>query len=388
MTGPRIVLARALSPAARAALGIVALGLIPAAILFKAAYLYWSVYLSLTTLLALAALLTGRVVWGIQSHQRLRSRLQGMWTSALALIIVLMALEAFCRVFVAWSDGFVVTLSERGWLRRYWQPVNTLGYRDMEWSPAALAGRTRVLAVGDSVTAGAGLEGVGDRYQDQLGAMLGDHYAVMTAAQIGWDSAQELSALESYPYPPDVVILTYSVNDIDSVAAAHGVGVAPTFSLRDTPLFPLISTSHSLNFAYYTLLRLPVWGSNAAVRSYQHAAYTDPLVWDEQMRLLRSFSDWSRAHHAQLIVVATPDINSPVTTAPYTRQVADFFEGLGGVTVLDLGPELSARDPRQMAVSAMDAHPNPATQRLFALRLCPLIAGLPGLPPVSCPPVP
>lgn len=379
---------RSISPTTQAALAITALGLIPAILLFRAGYLYWPLYLALLTVLALLALVAWRAIWGIAGKPKLRERLQGLWMSGLTLLIVLMALEAFCRVFVAWSDGFIVTLSEENWQRRYWKPINSLGYRDDEPDAARLSGKTRVLAVGDSTTAGAGLENVQNRFQNVLAGFLGDRYAMMTAAQIGWDSHQELDALESYPYPPDVVILVYSINDIDTTAADHGIKPRPTFSLRDTPLFPLISTSYFLNFAYYSTLRLPVWGSGDTVRAYQHAAYADPTTWTEHTAMLRAFDAWARAHHARLVVMVLPDINAPVLTSPYSKQVADFFGGLGDVNVLDLGPELSARDPRSMAISTMDAHPNPATQRLFAVKVCPLIAALPDLPPVSCPPAP
>lgn len=375
----------AISPATQAALAITVLGLVPALILFRMGYLYWPVYLALATVLALLALVTGRAIWAISERPGLKNRLQGGWMSGLTLVILLMALEAFCRVFVAWSDGFIVTLSEQNWQRRYWKPVNSLGYRDEEPSAAKLAGRTRVLAIGDSSAAGAGLENIQDRFQNVLGGFMGDRYAVMTAAQIGWDSQQELDALQSYPYPPDVVILVYSVNDIDSIAAAHGLAPKPGFSLRNTPVFPLISTSYFLNFAYYSTLRLPVWGSGDAVRAYERTVYADPAIWQEHIRTLRAFAGWSKAHHAHLVVMVLPDINAPVPTSPYSKQVADFFDGLGEVSVIDFGPVLSAHEPRSLAVSAMDAHPNPATQRLFAVKVCPLIAALPNLPPLSCP---
>lgn len=379
---------RSISPVTRAAVIIIVVGMAPALILFRLGYIYWPVYLTLATTLVLVALLTGAAIWRIEGRPALKNRLQGVWMSLLTLVIVLMALEAVCRVFVAWSDGFIVTLSEKNWQRHYWKPVNSLGYRDPEPDEAALAGKTRILAVGDSVTAGAGLEDIKDRYQNVLAGMVGDRYAVMTAAQIGWNSKQELAGLQTYPYPPDIVLLTYSVNDLDNIAFDHGITPKPTFSLHDSPVFPLISTSYFLNFAYYSTLRLPVWGSNTSVRDYQQRAYADPGVWAEHTATLKAFDDWAREHHAHLVVIVMPDLNAAAITSPYTRQVAGYFTGLGDVSVLDLGPELSKRDPRQMAVSTLDAHPNAATQRLFALKICPLIAALPDVPPVSCPPAP
>ena len=58
-------------------------------------------------------------------------------------------------LFFAQSDGFNLTLSSRNWFARYWQPINSLGYRDVE-PRAPRPGEKFVLVVGDSFVAGHG----------------------------------------------------------------------------------------------------------------------------------------------------------------------------------------------------------------------------------------
>ena len=87
----------------------------------------------------------------------------------------------------------------RSCFERYWQPINSLGYRDYEWTPEKVGNRKRIVVVGDSFVAGGGVEKIEDRFSNQLGEKLGDDYVVMTVARNGWNTRQEIEGVLAYP---------------------------------------------------------------------------------------------------------------------------------------------------------------------------------------------
>ena len=375
------------SPTLRAALAMILVGLVPAVVLARLGYLYWPVYLALLTVSALFLLIAARAIWSIRGHPRLKNTLQGVWTSVVTLAILLFLLEAFFRLFVARTDGLAITLSHNNWMRRYWQPINSLGYRDDEWTPQSVAGKTKVLIVGDSFASGVGIEDYRQRMGNVLQAEVGSRYAVMLAAKPGWDSGPELQGLESYPYPPDVLVLTYYINDIDPVAAAHGLKVDNPVPAAHSPFWPLIGSSYLLNYVYFQGLRLPFLHASDTYLAYLEQAYQTPAIWQDHQAQLTAFIDWSQAHHARLIAVIFPSLLKPEETAFATKKVAGTFSG-PQVTVIDLTPSLIGEDPQRNIVSAVDPHPSVSLHHRVAGDLCKAIAAMPGLPPVRCPPAP
>lgn len=375
---------RSISPTTRAALAIIVLGFGPVLLLLGQGYIYWPVYLSLAAITALIALAAGRAIWAISGHPRLRNTLQGVWTSTVTLAVLLLILEAFFRLFVARSDGLAITLSHLNWLRRYWHPINSLGYRDDEWTPQAVAGRVKVLIVGDSFASGVGIDDYHQRMSNVLKNEVGDKYAVMLAANPGWDSGPELHGLESYPYPPDILVLTYYINDIDPVAAEHGLKVDNPVPAAHSPFYPLIGSSYLLNFVYFQGLRLPFTHASDTYLAYLEKAYQTPEIWRDHQGQLTAFSDWAQAHHARLIVVIFPSLLKPEETAFATQKVADTFSGVNA-TVIDMTPGLISEDPKDNIVNPVDPHPNESLHRRVAVDLCRAIAAMPDLPPVQCP---
>ncbi|RME98170.1 MAG: SGNH/GDSL hydrolase family protein, partial [Chloroflexi bacterium] len=122
---------------------------------------------------------------------RVRRWLENGLLALLAVFFTLMALELGFKLFFAQSDGFRYTLASKNWYARYWQE-NSLGYRDREWTPQDVAGKTKVMVVGDSFVAGSGIANPEDRFSNQLGRLLGDEYVVFNVSSPGWDTADEI----------------------------------------------------------------------------------------------------------------------------------------------------------------------------------------------------
>jgi len=299
-------------------------------------------------------------VWGLSRLKRGRGRSAGMagLVAANAVVAVLFVLEIGMALFFAQSDGFNLTMSSRNWFARHWQPVNSLGYRDVEPRPRA-AGEKLVLVVGDSFAAGHGIDRAEDRFGDVLARDLGAGWRVAHASRIGWDTVDEEQALRAYPATPDVAVLAYFVNDI--YRAAEKSKFPLPFAVR----FPQSAAAKYLvdhfalaNFVYWRLAR--IGNLDDAARGFWdrlRAAYADPVVFAAHAAELDGMVDWCRERGVRLIALVIPSLSDVSGSAAMTARVAAYFKDRG-VQVVDMTPVLDGRDPADMVVNGVDTHAN------------------------------
>lgn len=113
--------------------------------------------------------------------------------------------------------------------------TNSLGFRDREFARDRTPGTTRIAVLGDSFIWGYGTETAGKRFTDQLEAKLrGERFEaeVYNFGIAGWGTDQEYLAYRSIvaEYRPDVVVLSYYIND--SLDNIKRIG-KPYYVLRD-----------------------------------------------------------------------------------------------------------------------------------------------------------
>lgn len=281
----------------------------------------------------------------------------------LALFLVLLLLELAFKLFFAQSDGFRYTLASRNWYNRYWRE-NSLGYRDVEWTPELIQGRVKVLVLGDSFVAGHGLADPEDRFSNVLGRLLGPGYAVMNIGRNGASTRDEIKYGMAYPYPADIVILSFYLNDIEETAAALGFR-RPELATRPGGL---IDHSYALNFLYWRLNRLLYQAESARYWQWLLGLYDRPEVWpvyeQELIEIARFLDDRER----QLLVVVFPALPAIEDSRPVTGRIVELYEGQG-VPVVDVAGLVQDMPPDELVVSAVDAHPNAFVNRLVAEEL-------------------
>ncbi len=116
-----------------------------------------------------------------------------------------------------WDGEFYTVGSDAvGWPP--WQEFNADGLRDRARPTEKLPGAHRVIALGDSVTMGAGIE-ASEAWPQRLEARYqreGRPVEVLNVALWGWSTRQERIAYERFgrPRKPDEVLLAVCLNDI------------------------------------------------------------------------------------------------------------------------------------------------------------------------------
>lgn len=244
------------------------------------------------------------------------------------------------------------SLAARVWMERFWQPVNRLGYRDVEH--VLIPGRKNVFALGDSFTAGHGTARAADRFADLLEAQ---HPAlhVLNLGRNGSDTADELARLRAHPLHPDAIVLQYYPNDIEEVAQRGGrrlPAFAPYADLARV-LRPVVSNSFLLDFVYW---QFPHTDELEYVRFLDHAL-ADTTVMRRHLADLDAICAFADERHVALVAVVFPILQDLARSRVMTAPVEALFRAHGCpvVAVADLVEDLPVA---ARTVNAHDAHPS------------------------------
>jgi hypothetical protein len=288
-----------------------------------------------------------------------------MFISLGCLFIVL---EIFFSFFYIASDGFGYTLSHRHWKQKYWKPINSFGFRDVEPSAKEILNKKVLFVVGDSFVAGNGIENASDRFADIIRQRIQKQYAVMVIAKNGWNTISELDAVIRIGVIPDTIVLSYYINDISPAASAHGLKLS--LPPRNQLIFKATRYSSLVDFVYWRLYRIQ---KNYAIYwDYLKATYEDDATWKSHAKDMSSFIQFAKSRRIRLIVVAFPRVQDVEYSKPLTSKVCGFFQE-NGIECIDLSKTFSKYEGRKLIVSKVDPHPNEAANKIVADILTPII---------------
>lgn len=332
-------------------------------------------------LLALAWLLAYLLFYDLHTDQLRamgaklgQNRLSGALVTLTTVLLIFFAAEAYLRLFYITTDGYGFTAMNYHWYKNfYWGHYNSLGYRDVEPLPAD-ADVIRVAVVGDSFAMGHGINDLNDTFARRLARALGPEYDVNIIAHSGWDTDVQLYHLNNYPLQPNIVILSYYLNDIDYLLQSPELNPDNRFTFPDNPLLSwFILNFFTPNYIYYNLLQF-----TSTERTTNHLqdlvnAHLNEALWQHQAQLLFEIISWTRDHGAQLIVLLWPHITAIDESQPAIRRVRAFFEETN-VPVVDMSEVLRGYDPRQLVVNRFDAHPGVEAHWLAAEALYKLVS--------------
>jgi hypothetical protein len=295
------------------------------------------------------------------------SKLTGVLITVTTLLVLFAAGEAYLRLFYITTDGYGFTAMNYHWYKNfYWGRYNNVGFRDNNPDPDAA---TRISVVGDSFAMGHGINHLDDTFPQILERELGGEPAgvdVNVIAQSGWDSDIQLDQLNRYPYRPNIVILSYYLNDIDYLLQDPAVNPDSRFSFPEQPTLRWFILNFFVpNYVYYNLLQF-----TSTTRTSNHLgdlvnAHLDDELWSQQAQRLYEMVVWARDHDARLIVLLWPHITRVDESQPATERVREFFNDQG-VMVVDMSDPIRQSGSPQLIVNRFDTHPGLEAQRLAA----------------------
>lgn len=301
-----------------------------------------------------------------------RAKARPFWENlilmALAIFVTLMGLEFYFKVFFAETDD-LDTLARDNWRKLYYKDTfNTFGYRDKEWSDEMVAGKTKVIVVGDSFVEGAGIKYTKDRFPDRLDEMLGSDYVVFNVGRRGASTEREMNDLLEYPYSPNILILSYFVNDIDEIAVFREIMEPPKMPPISPVLSPLVNNSYAVNFFYWRVVRIAAAREPDERWLWRLRAYNDPDAWWLHQQQLLAIAEGAKSEQIPFIVVVFPSMTNLEDSLPIAERVVELFEKQG-IPVLDVADLIQGIPSKELTASAVDAHPNEMVHELVAKAL-------------------
>jgi hypothetical protein len=330
---------------------------------------YVAVALGVVTVLLVVALLLFRKVWVHESG--FRQLCMKVATSTFALAYFLLLLDVGFFAFFTESVGSVRPLTGRRWFCAHWKPLNALGYRDTDVS--RMQGRRRIIVVGDSFAAGHGVDDYRDRFSNQLERRLGKEWAVANVAQLGWQTPDEIRALRDFPYDPEIVVLSYCLNDIFWAGGSEALAVGEQYDDTPTWLRPVVERSHLWDYVFLKTKRLRSSAQREERKGALLRPYRDAAIWSQQRGQLTNFVTVARLRGGQPLAVVWPSLTDLELTKPLTAQVAKLLRELG-VPTIDLAEQFAGRARRDLIASPSDGHPNRSLHRevadLLMLEVC------------------
>lgn len=280
-------------------------------------------------------------------------------------IVTLFLLGELRCVLLDRSHSVGYTLAGRRWNLRHCQ-YNSYGQRSPEPDKTVLEKKRRILVVGDSLAAGAGVE-VEQRFSDLLQPSLPEDWAVLNVAMSGTDSRRQLEDLVEFPWKPDLLVLSYFGNDI--LEAASELGHAPPRFTPYSDLRPtlrwLVERSSFVNHLYWSRPREDLAGWWTMLRT----AWADSWVLALHERDLQAFVDHARANGCPLIVVLFPFLHdlefSRTVYVPWVKRVFERHS----VPVIDVLELVKDMPLSERIANPNDVHPSPRVHAAVAEEL-------------------
>ncbi len=302
-----------------------------------------------------------------------QSRVAGLLITITTLLLVFMAAEFGLRVFYITTDGYGFTAMNYHWYKNfYWGHYNSVGYRDYE--PIIEGVDQRIAILGDSFAMGHGINNLDATFAQLLEQQLGTGYDVNVVAQSGWDSDIELHYLQEYPLQPDVVVLSYYLNDIDHLLTDPSQDPNAAFDFPENPALSwFVLNFFTPNFIYYNVMQYtsPLRATNFTNRLLD--AHMDDDLWAQQAWWLNEMVEYTRQQDMHLIVLVWPQLLAIDESIPATTRIRDFFLERD-IEVVDMTDILRDYDGRQLIVNRFDAHPGVLAQQLAAEQLYNVLA--------------
>ncbi len=308
-----------------------------------------------------------------------------------------MAAESYLRFVAVETDAFGLSLPARRWFVIHTK-LNSLGYRDEEWTPEKPPGMRRIAFVGDSFTYGWGIEKIRDRLTERLQVKFDGHnqsrqdqsrdrkgavttsdlsrdheeaaqprsVEVMNVSKPGWDTGAQLQPVRDLiaTYDVDEIVLCYVPNDIEKLLPISG-----DFNPILPPQPRLFNPDSSCLLDYlYRRLYLP---RVATVRGYHEwlaEGFADDTIWRRHQRQLGAIMQHCREHGVTFRAALLPFLRTSGRKYQPKRlhdTLRRFLEA-NDVPVVDLLPAIAGADPSDLMVSTHDAHPNEQAHALFA----------------------
>lgn len=253
--------------------------------------------------------------------------------------------DLYRRRDLVWQENFV--------------KLNSVGYRDREYSKDKNENIFRVYALGDSYTFGWLIDNPNDSYpkilEKELNKKLYKKVEVINAATPGFSIFEEVSRFltEGIQYHPDLVLL--AINDDESL-------VANRYATRSDKFLPeFIKKSNVYNAVLGSIFNRLVEKKN---HNYLTNIYTEKNSkdWSEFSDQIISIKKEAEKYNAKLGIIVYPHIhpnqpNDNYDLYPYNKKLREFGKKNNIIIIDPLDRFLKYKNKEKLVINPADPHP-------------------------------
>lgn len=267
-----------------------------------------------------------------------------------------------------------VGLAQSIWYMYYYHPLNEAGYRDYQLNNRGKGLKTNVFFLGDSYTAGHGVNKFKDCYSSIISYKIDKNkFEIFNLGRGNSDTRDEFKRLKEFGIKPDFVILQYYHNDIEPVAKGYGHYKTRESTFFKKAFFFMAATiSKSSFFINFIVVNGASKIINANISgNYRNeilAAYSDKNCLKEHLNDIDSIINFCRRNEIKLYVLFMPDL-ADVNFANTVYNKVKPLLVKNEIPFITLEEELKNYDPSDLTVGPIDNHANEFTQKIIAAKI-------------------
>lgn len=290
------------------------------------------------------------------------------------LLAVVTAGELAFACCADFSDTFNISNVSKRWFTRHMEDEkNENGFRDRhELTTYVAGGKKRIIFLGDSFTAGHGVERMEDRFTDRIGARLEQEqpgkFLIANLAIPAYDAMQVTqlakNELLKKHYDMAACIYVYNLNDVDRFDPQTAESLKAIESSE--PTFFLFRDTYLLNWLYFRFIAFRAAGSASYYENLRRSYEGQP--WLAARDLIKDLHDNCKAQGVDFRMVIFPfvrDVGENYPFRPAHARIVDFCKA-EKIPVLDLEPVFRTHAKENLCVSRFDAHPNERAHAIAA----------------------
>lgn len=310
----------------------------------------------------------------LAGKRSLRSRMLGFGFGMWFLFASLTVAELIFALFVDHSEAFNASMIAKRWFQVHFDSQrNEDGFRERRLLATPLPeGVQRILFLGDSFTAGHGVNNIDDRFTERLEVLLNSEkspqYQVYNMGEPGFEismiRAMENAVLQK-EYPVKTLIYCYMMNDIEGYDPETSAAIEDIARRRQSSSW-LVSHSYFINWMYHRWVQ---YSAGSSVDYFPHLveSYNGP-PWDAVEHELENMAATCHEKGVEFRLVIFPFMHNlgpdyPFRTA-HEKLVA--WANSRNVPVLDMMPVFTSHSAEKLTVNAFDNHPNERAHQIIA----------------------
>jgi lysophospholipase L1-like esterase len=280
-------------------------------------------------------------------------------------ISLLFVFEIFFSFYTP-STNDINDFSNKIWIKRNNKPINSFGYRDEE--PFYKNDKKNIFVIGDSFVAGHGLK-YDEMFVNTLKKSLTKSYNIFNLGVSGSHTDREFDSLTCYPIKPDLIVLCYCHNDIESAMLKQNYFPQikdPKENLCNFSRF-IIDNSLLANFIYTRQAKKSISMQFMQSEKNDIIAYQNDDLWNYQTKSLDKFYNYSIENQTDLILVFIPGLGEGIV---FTNELAgkkvEQYCLERDINFINIYSAIKDLPLERRVVNSLDHHPSKEVNEIIA----------------------